>query len=187
ARARSAARRRKGRRGRQPGAQDLVAILAGTTFPAAHGRPRGTSSGSSRVPLPYRAARRSLARKSHLRPRRAGWPQARPGLSAFAPSPCGRHRRLRRAAWSGLRGGRPPPPSCRRARRGPLALKPSATGYPFTLAPMRWGVLRHRPFALLFAGQAISSLGDRLVPVALAFAVLGITGSVTDLGIVLAA
>ena len=52
---------------------------------------------------------------------------------------------------------------------------------------MRWGVLRHRPFALLFAGQAISSLGDRLVPVALAFAVLGITGSVTDLGIVLAA
>ena len=37
---------------------------------------------------------------------------------------------------------------------------------------MRWGVLRHRPFALLFAGQAVSSLGDRLVPVALAFAVL---------------
>ena len=46
---------------------------------------------------------------------------------------------------------------------------------------MRWGVLRHRPFALLFSGQAISSLGDRLVPVALAFAVLDITGSVTDL------
>jgi MFS family permease len=52
---------------------------------------------------------------------------------------------------------------------------------------MRWGVLKHRPFALLFTGQAISSLGDRLVPVALAFAVLDITGSVTDLGLVLAA
>lgn len=52
---------------------------------------------------------------------------------------------------------------------------------------MRWGVLRHRPFALLFTGQAISSLGDRLVPVALAFAVLDITGSVTDLGLVFAA
>jgi MFS family permease len=52
---------------------------------------------------------------------------------------------------------------------------------------MRWGVLRHRSFALLFTGQAISSLGDRLVPVALAFAVLDLTGSVTDLGLVLAA
>jgi hypothetical protein len=52
---------------------------------------------------------------------------------------------------------------------------------------MRWGVLRHKPFALLFTGQAVSSLGDRLVPVALAFAVLDITGSVTDLGLVLAA
>jgi MFS family permease len=40
---------------------------------------------------------------------------------------------------------------------------------------------------MLFAGQAISAIGDRLVPVALAFAVLDLTGSVTDLGIVLAA
>ncbi len=36
-------------------------------------------------------------------------------------------------------------------------------------------------------GQAVSALGDRLVPVSLAFAVLDLTGSVTDLGIVLAA
>jgi predicted MFS family arabinose efflux permease len=49
------------------------------------------------------------------------------------------------------------------------------------------GALRHRAFRLLFAGQSISSFGDRLVPVALAFAVLDLTGSVTDLGIVLAA
>jgi MFS family permease len=52
---------------------------------------------------------------------------------------------------------------------------------------MRRGPLRETPFALLFAGRAISALGDRVVPVALAFAVLDLTGSVTDLGIVFAA
>ena len=48
-------------------------------------------------------------------------------------------------------------------------------------------VLRHRSFRLLFTGQTISSLGDKIVPVALAFAVLNLTHSPTDLGIVLAA
>lgn len=48
------------------------------------------------------------------------------------------------------------------------------------------GALRFRRFRLLFAAQAVSSFGDRLVPVALAFAVLDLTGKVTDLGIVLA-
>ena len=52
---------------------------------------------------------------------------------------------------------------------------------------MAWGVLREGPFRLLFAARAVSSLGDRLVPVALAFAVLELTGSVTDLGLVIAA
>ena len=52
---------------------------------------------------------------------------------------------------------------------------------------MRLGPLRNGQFRLLFAGRAISSLGDRLVPVALAFAVLDLTGSPTDLGIVFAA
>jgi MFS family permease len=52
---------------------------------------------------------------------------------------------------------------------------------------VRRGALRHPAFRLLFLGQAVSSLGDRLVPVALAFAVLDLTGSVTDLGIVAAA
>jgi MFS family permease len=52
---------------------------------------------------------------------------------------------------------------------------------------MRPRVLRSDAFRLLFAGQAISALGDRLVPVSLAFAVLDLTGSVTDLGIVFAA
>jgi MFS family permease len=47
--------------------------------------------------------------------------------------------------------------------------------------------LRERgPFRLLFWGQALSVIGDRITPVAIAFAVLGL-GSVTDLGIVMAA
>ncbi len=52
---------------------------------------------------------------------------------------------------------------------------------------MQRGALAHTSFRLLFAGQSVSALGDRLVPVALAFAVLDLTGSVSDLGIVLAA
>ncbi len=52
---------------------------------------------------------------------------------------------------------------------------------------MARGVLREGPFRLLFAARAVSSLGDRLVPVALAFAVLELTGSITDLGLVIAA
>jgi predicted MFS family arabinose efflux permease len=42
------------------------------------------------------------------------------------------------------------------------------------------------PFRLLFGGQLLSVIGDRMTPVAIAFAVLSL-GSVTDLGIVLAA
>jgi MFS family permease len=55
-----------------------------------------------------------------------------------------------------------------------------------SLAPVG-GIPAQRAFRLLFAAQSISSLGDRLVPVALAFAVLNLTGSATDLGVVLAA
>ena len=44
----------------------------------------------------------------------------------------------------------------------------------------------HGPFRLLFWGQALSVMGDRITPVAIAFAVLGL-GSATDLGVVLAA
>jgi predicted MFS family arabinose efflux permease len=52
---------------------------------------------------------------------------------------------------------------------------------------MRRGALGEPAFRLLFLGQAASALGDRLVAVALAFAVLDLTGSVSDLGIVLTA
>lgn len=53
---------------------------------------------------------------------------------------------------------------------------------PWLPAPLR----EPGPFRLLFAGQALSVVGDRIAPIALAFAVLGL-GSATDLGLVLAA
>ncbi len=48
-------------------------------------------------------------------------------------------------------------------------------------------VLQERPFRYQFLASATSVLGDNLVPVALAFAVLDITGSASDLGLVLGA
>jgi hypothetical protein len=45
------------------------------------------------------------------------------------------------------------------------------------------GALRERQFRLLYAGQTFSNLGSALVPIALAFAVLDLTGSATDLGV----
>jgi MFS family permease len=51
----------------------------------------------------------------------------------------------------------------------------------------RLAVLGRRDFRLLFGAQAVTSLGDRMVPVALAFAVLELGGSVSEVGIVLAA
>jgi MFS family permease len=50
-----------------------------------------------------------------------------------------------------------------------------------------WGALSEREFRLLFVGQLTSAFGDRLAPIALAFAVLDLTGSAADLGYVLAA
>jgi len=48
-------------------------------------------------------------------------------------------------------------------------------------------VLRQREFRLLLSGQAISLFGDGMVRVALPFAVLGVGGSASDVGLVLAA
>ena len=48
-------------------------------------------------------------------------------------------------------------------------------------------VLRLRDFRLVFAAAVASFVGDGMVPVALSFAVLDLTGSATDLGLVLAA
>jgi MFS family permease len=53
--------------------------------------------------------------------------------------------------------------------------------------PEQLGALREREFRLLFAGQSISLLGDGMVPLAISFAVLGLTGSASDVGFVLAA
>ncbi len=47
--------------------------------------------------------------------------------------------------------------------------------------------LRHAPFRWLVTGRTISRLGSAVAPIALAFAVLDLTGSVTDLGLVVGA
>lgn len=47
-------------------------------------------------------------------------------------------------------------------------------------------VLSLRDFRLVYGASAVSLIGDGVVPVALAFAVLDLTGSATDLGVVLA-
>jgi MFS family permease len=44
--------------------------------------------------------------------------------------------------------------------------------------------LRHAPFRLLLAGRVVSALGNAVAPIALAFAVLDLTGSPRDLGLV---
>jgi MFS family permease len=48
-------------------------------------------------------------------------------------------------------------------------------------------LLRSRDFRNVFLAQSVSVFGDGITPVALTFAVLGLTGSGTDLGLVLAA
>lgn len=41
--------------------------------------------------------------------------------------------------------------------------------------------LRHRSFRRLFLGRTVNYLGNAVAPIALAFAVLDLTGSVTSL------
>lgn len=53
--------------------------------------------------------------------------------------------------------------------------------------PSSLDALRERDFRLVFLASTASLLGDRLVPVAIAFATLDLTGSAADLGYVLAA
>ena len=50
-----------------------------------------------------------------------------------------------------------------------------------------FGPLRHPAFRLLLTGRTISALGNAFAPIALAFAVLDLTGSPTDLGLVVGA
>lgn len=47
--------------------------------------------------------------------------------------------------------------------------------------------LRHRSFRLLSAGRIVATLGNAVAPIALAFAVLDMTGSMTSLGLVVGA
>jgi MFS family permease len=54
-------------------------------------------------------------------------------------------------------------------------------------AQTRLGPLAERPFLILFFGRTVSMLGSAIAPIALAFAVIHLTGSYSDLGLVLAA
>jgi len=47
--------------------------------------------------------------------------------------------------------------------------------------------LRHAPFRYLASGRVVTMLGNAVAPIALAFAVLDLTGSVSDLGLVVGA
>jgi MFS family permease len=55
------------------------------------------------------------------------------------------------------------------------------------LSAGRLGVLAERDFRFVFLAGAVSQVGDQMMPVAIAFAVLDLTGSAADLGYVLAA
>jgi len=55
------------------------------------------------------------------------------------------------------------------------------------VSALRRGPLAEREFRLLFSGQALSVIGDGIAPIAVAFAVLDLTGSPTDLGFTLTA
>ena len=48
------------------------------------------------------------------------------------------------------------------------------------------GILGDRQFRLLFLGRTVSLFGSAFAPIALAFAVLDLTGSAGDLGLVVA-
>ena len=52
---------------------------------------------------------------------------------------------------------------------------------------LRGSVLGIRPFRLLWLGQAVSTIGDQIFPVAVTIAVLNAHGTATDIGLVLAA
>lgn len=49
----------------------------------------------------------------------------------------------------------------------------------------RFGALQERQFRLLWLGRTTSAIGDGLIGVALAFAVIHETGSAADLGVVM--
>jgi hypothetical protein len=60
-------------------------------------------------------------------------------------------------------------------------------GVRVTAAQTRLGPLAERPFLILFLGRTVSMTGSAIAPLALAFAVIHLTGSPSDLGLVLAA
>src|SRR5436190_2187509 len=125
-------------------------------------RRRAADRGVDRQPQPHRFRRPPRAHQARWQPRRG------PGAEAHAPHRLARGQRRRR------RGPREPRRGRRRAgARGGMMDRLSALPEP--------------AFRNLFAGQALSRLGDRIAPIALAFGVIESGGSAGDLGLVVAA
>src|SRR5215213_5317527 len=185
------ANRRTGVRGRAHGGVRRRAagpgrVDAGSGAPrvALLSRTRRTRAGCGRGAL--RRRRRRLAgrrrdaplvpppRRAERAPGHTGQPRAR----AVGPHADGRDGRAGRRAAPRVVPQHP-------AGRVPRGVRPRKLALPALIR--RLGPLREREFRLLFAGQLVSRLGSAIAPVALAFAVLDLTGSASDLGIVLAA
>lgn len=87
--------------------------------------------------------------------------------------------------------GAPPPASGSPAAPSPAPVPssapPSPAGTSLAGRPRLPGPLRHRAYRWLLAARTTSILGNAVAPIALAFAVLDLTGSVVDLGLVVAA
>ena len=140
--------------------------------------------------LPLRGGRRPDGRRGAGRPPDAPRARPAPGTAASAarrPRDRGGGRddagRRRRGAGRLPRRGAP-------HGQGPRAhldhLEPRIPSLTMRLGE-NLEVLRRRDFRLLFLGQGVSVLGDRMVVVALAFAVIELGGSVSEVGLVLAA
>src|SRR5207253_1710717 len=80
------------------------------------------------------------------------------------------------------RAGAPDAPE-RQGARGRMAVMTSTVG----ASPGAREPLRHREFRWLLAARVTGFVGGAVAPVALAFAVLDLTGSVRDLGLVVGA
>src|SRR5439155_9031863 len=78
-------------------------------------------------------------------------------------------------------------PCCRAAARDRALPRDRSRNLGARLALLTVGVLRQANFRLLFAARTVSFFGSNLVPIAVAFAVLDMTGSATDVGLSFAA
>ena len=136
---------------------------------------------------------RSPTRRSASATRARTWPRAdaRRHASGSSPTPLDRDPTLRAAIAGRPNVASPRSPTAPASTRRWSRRSPSGAEQPSAVAPATpprvLRVLRHPDFRYLWLAQAASFLGDRIVTIALALYVIGLTGSASDLGLVLAA